>query len=46
LRSAGYRITYHVKDEIITVIVIAIGQRDSGKEDSYDDAKERLADYR
>jgi mRNA interferase RelE/StbE len=43
LRSSGYRMTYQVKDDIITVIVIAVGRRDSGKEDSYDDARKRLA---
>ena len=42
LRSVGYRLIYQVKDEIVTVLVIAIAQRDSSKEDSYDIAKRRL----
>lgn len=43
LRASGYRMTYQVKDDIVSVVVIAVGQRDSGKEDSYDDARKRLA---
>jgi len=28
LRSAGYRLVYRVDDEIVTVVVVAIGKRD------------------
>ncbi len=41
LRSAGYRLIYKVEDEIVSVIVIAVGKRDSGKSDTYVKAKKR-----
>ena len=31
LRSAGYRLVYEVKEEIITVVVIAVGKRERNK---------------
>lgn len=31
LRSAGYRMVYRVKDEILVVTVIAIGKRERGE---------------
>ena len=30
LRSAGYRLVYEVKDEVVTVTVIAVGKREGG----------------
>ncbi|RUT31119.1 type II toxin-antitoxin system RelE/ParE family toxin [Arsenicitalea aurantiaca] len=31
LRSAGYRLVYRVEDEIVTVIVLAVGKREADK---------------
>jgi mRNA interferase RelE/StbE len=45
LRSAGYRLVYQVQDDIVTVVVISVGQRNSNKEDAYDTAKQRLRDH-
>jgi mRNA interferase RelE/StbE len=42
LRSAGVRLAYQVQDQIVTVIVIAVGKRDSGKRDVYDKIAGRL----
>lgn len=39
LRSAGYRIVYRVKDEVLIVTVIAVGKRERG--DVYKEASER-----
>jgi mRNA interferase RelE/StbE len=39
LRSAGYRMVYRVKDEVLVVTVIAVGKRERG--DVYKDAGER-----
>ncbi|SOE92766.1 mRNA interferase RelE/StbE [Burkholderia sp. D7] len=39
LRTRGYRLVYQVQDEIVTVVVIAVGKRNGG--DVYDAAEER-----
>jgi mRNA interferase RelE/StbE len=39
LRTRGYKLVYQVQDEIVTVVVIAVGKRDGG--DVYDAAEER-----
>ena len=39
LSTRGYRLVYQVKDEIITVVVIAVGKRQGGE--VYDAAEER-----
>jgi mRNA interferase RelE/StbE len=39
LRSVGYRLVYRVKEDIVTVIVIAVGKRDG--DEVYEDAKAR-----
>ncbi|MHA3735318.1 type II toxin-antitoxin system RelE family toxin [Pseudomonas sp. Eth.TT006] len=39
LRSAGYRLVYRVKDEILVVTVIAVGRRERGE--VYDSAASR-----
>ena len=39
LRSAGYRLVYHVDDDTITVMVIAIGKREH--DEVYEVAKDR-----
>ncbi|KAF2394663.1 MULTISPECIES: type II toxin-antitoxin system RelE family toxin [Pseudomonas] len=39
LRSAGYRLVYRVKDEVLIVTVIAVGKRERGG--VYKDAGER-----
>jgi len=39
LRSAGFRMVYRVKDEVLIVTVIAVGKRE--RDDVYRDAKER-----
>ncbi|MDD1007116.1 type II toxin-antitoxin system RelE/ParE family toxin [Pseudomonas shahriarae] len=39
LRSAGYRMAYRVKDEVLIVTVIAIGKRERG--DVYENAAKR-----
>jgi len=39
LRSAGYRMVYRVRDEVLIVTVIAVGKRE--RDDVYRDAKER-----
>lgn len=31
LRASGYRLVYEVEDEILRVLVIAVGRRDKGK---------------
>lgn len=38
LRSAGYRLVYEVKDDILIIVVIAVAKRQT----IYDTAKERL----
>jgi mRNA interferase RelE/StbE len=43
LRSDGFRMIYRVEDDVVVVLVIAIGKRESGKRDVYDTAKQRLA---
>ena len=42
LRSDGYRMIYRVEDDVVVVLVIAIGKRDSSKRDVYDIALDRL----
>jgi len=39
LRSAGYRMVYRVKDEVLIVTVIAVGKRERG--DVYNNAGDR-----
>lgn len=39
LRQAGYRLVYRVEDEIVTVIVVAIGKRE--RSEVYKSAKRR-----
>lgn len=39
LRSVGYRLVHRVKDERITVVVIAVGRRKGGG--VYDSAREK-----
>lgn len=39
LRSAGYRLVYRVKDQVLVVTVIAVGKRERG--DVYKNASER-----
>jgi mRNA interferase RelE/StbE len=39
LRSAGYRLVYRVKDEVVVVTVVAVGKRERG--DVYKDAQTR-----
>jgi mRNA interferase RelE/StbE len=41
LRDAGYRLVYEVKDNILTVLVLAVGKRD--KNQAYDLASKRKA---
>jgi mRNA interferase RelE/StbE len=43
LRSDGYRLIYRVEDDVVVVLVIAVGRRDSSKRDVYDIATDRLA---
>jgi mRNA interferase RelE/StbE len=38
IRTRGYRLVCQVQDEIVTVVVIAVGKRDGG--DVYDAAEE------
>ena len=40
LRQAGYRLVYEVKDEIVTVTVVAVGKRERGK--VYEEALKRI----
>lgn len=40
LRSQGYRLVYQVQDNVVTVVVIAIGKRE--KSAVYHDANKRL----
>jgi mRNA interferase RelE/StbE len=40
LRTSGYRLVYQVKDEVITITVIAVGRRD--KNSVYENAIKRL----
>lgn len=42
LRSAGFRLVYQVEDNVLLVVVIAVGKRDSGKDDAYTVATKRL----
>ncbi len=42
LRSAGYRLIYRVEDDIVSVIILAVGKRDFGKNDAYAVAKKRI----
>jgi len=39
LRAAGYRLVYRVEDQRVTVVVVAVGQRERGL--VYDKAKKR-----
>jgi mRNA interferase RelE/StbE len=39
LRTRGYRLVYQVQDEIVMVVVIAVGERDGG--DVYAAAEDR-----
>lgn len=39
LRAAGYRLVYRVEDQRVTVVVVAVGQRERGF--VYDHAKKR-----
>ncbi|MDF7761486.1 type II toxin-antitoxin system RelE/ParE family toxin [Kosakonia cowanii] len=40
LRASGYRLIYQVKDNVVTVFVVAIGKRE--KEAAYHSAEHRL----
>lgn len=40
LRSAGYRLIYQVRDEQITIFVVAVGKREGAE--AYKDADKRL----
>lgn len=40
LRQAGYRLVYEVKDEIVTITVVAVGKRERGK--VYEEALKRI----
>lgn len=40
LRESGYRLVYQVRDQTVTVVIVAVGKRDRGE--VYDKAKERL----
>jgi mRNA interferase RelE/StbE len=40
LRSAGYRLIYQVRDEQITIFVVALGKREGAE--AYKDADKRL----
>lgn len=40
LRQAGYRLIYQVRDETVSVLVVAIGKRD--KSEAYKDAGNRV----
>ena len=42
LRSDGYRLIYRVEDDVVVVLVIAVGRRDRKKRDIYDVASDRL----
>ena len=42
LRSSGYRLVYEVNDLEVTVLVIAVGEREKGK--VYSKSKRRLTD--
>ena len=42
LRSDGYRLIYRVEDDVVVVLVIAVGRRDQRKRDVYDVAADRL----
>jgi mRNA interferase RelE/StbE len=39
LRAAGYRLVYRIEDELITVVVVAVGKRE--RSEVYDMAKKR-----
>jgi len=39
LRAAGYRLVYRVDDEVVTVIVVAVGKREGAE--AYRSAKKR-----
>lgn len=41
LRSDGYRLIYRVEDEVVVVLVIAVGKRDRTKRDVYAIAADR-----
>ena len=40
LRQAGYRLIYQVRDEKVSILVVAIGKRD--KSEAYKDAEKRV----
>ena len=40
LRSSGYRLAYHVIDDKLVVVVLAVGKRD--KSDIYEKMKDRI----
>ena len=42
LRAAGVRLIYRVEDDVLVLLVVAVGRRDSRKRDAYDVAAERL----
>lgn len=44
LRSAGYRLIYQVDDDRIVIVVVAVGARDSRKDDVYSVVDRRLKD--
>ena len=39
LRASGYRLVYEVKDDVLLILVIAVGKRNRGN--IYDNAKKR-----
>jgi mRNA interferase RelE/StbE len=39
LRQSGYRLVYHVEDQRVTVVVVAVGKRD--RSEAYESAKRR-----
>jgi mRNA interferase RelE/StbE len=41
LRTAGVRLVYKVEDDVLIILIVAVGKRD--KNAVYDDARERLA---
>lgn len=44
-RAAGVRLVYQVRDTVLVVFIVAIGERDESKSDGYDTALARLANY-
>ena len=42
LRAAGVRLIYRVENDVLVVLVLAIGRRDSSKRDVYEVGMKRL----